>query len=33
MLSAGFSTTLNDSEGHPHELGTNSFGITSANWY
>ncbi|KMV70397.1 type V toxin-antitoxin system endoribonuclease antitoxin GhoS [Erwinia aphidicola] len=30
LLSAGFSTTLNDSQGHPHELGTNSFGITSA---
>ena len=24
LLSAGFSTTLNDSQGHPHELGTNS---------
>lgn len=30
MLNAGFSTTLNDSEGHPHELGTNNFGIVSA---
>ncbi|MEJ4043886.1 type V toxin-antitoxin system endoribonuclease antitoxin GhoS [Erwinia sp. SLM-02] len=30
MLSAGFSTTLNDADGHPHELGTNNFGIVSA---
>ncbi|ROR15393.1 type V toxin-antitoxin system endoribonuclease antitoxin GhoS [Erwinia sp. JUb26] len=30
MLNAGFSTTLNDAEGHPHELGTNNFGIVSA---
>ncbi|MFG1172720.1 type V toxin-antitoxin system endoribonuclease antitoxin GhoS [Erwiniaceae bacterium CAU 1747] len=30
MLNAGFSTTHNDSSGHPHELGTNNFGIVSA---
>lgn len=30
MTNAGFSTTLNDEEGHPHELGSNSFGIVSA---
>ncbi|MBK0000593.1 type V toxin-antitoxin system endoribonuclease antitoxin GhoS [Erwinia sp. S38] len=30
MANAGFSTTLNDSDGHPHELGTNNFGIVSA---
>ncbi|MCZ4058585.1 type V toxin-antitoxin system endoribonuclease antitoxin GhoS [Pantoea sp. LMR881] len=29
MTSAGFTTTLTDDEGHPHELGTNSFGIVS----
>ncbi|MFK8259235.1 type V toxin-antitoxin system endoribonuclease antitoxin GhoS [Erwinia sp. AnSW2-5] len=27
LISSGFSTTLKDEEGHPHELGTNSFGI------
>jgi hypothetical protein len=27
LVSGGFSTTLNDKEGHPHELGTNNFGI------
>ena len=30
LTESGFSTTLNDAEGHPHELGTNSFGIVSA---
>jgi len=30
MVSAGFSTTLSDDLGHPHELGTNNFGIVSA---
>ncbi|MBP2171190.1 hypothetical protein J2125_004382 [Erwinia toletana] len=30
MTEAGFSPTLNDDEGKPHELGTNSFGIISA---
>lgn len=30
MLNAGYNTTLNDAEGHPHELGTNSFGVVSA---
>ena len=30
MIAAGFSTTLNDDQGHPHELGTNSFGLVSA---
>jgi len=30
MINAGFSTTLSDDDGHPHELGTNSFGIVSA---
>ena len=29
MTAAGFTTTLADDEGHPHELGTNSFGIVS----
>ncbi|MEM6049722.1 type V toxin-antitoxin system endoribonuclease antitoxin GhoS [Erwinia sp. P7711] len=30
LTTGGFTTSLNDKEGHPHELGTNSFGITSA---
>ena len=30
MVNGGFSTTLMDDEGHPHELGTNSFGLVSA---
>lgn len=30
MTAGGFSTSLSDKEGHPHELGTNSFGIVSA---
>ncbi len=30
MTEAGFSPTLNDDEGKPHELGTNSFGFISA---
>ncbi|MDT0174910.1 type V toxin-antitoxin system endoribonuclease antitoxin GhoS [Pantoea sp. RRHST58] len=30
MIATGFSTTLNDDQGHPHELGTNSFGLVSA---
>ncbi|WP_338563208.1 type V toxin-antitoxin system endoribonuclease antitoxin GhoS [Erwinia sp. E_sp_B04_7] len=30
LTNGGFSTSLTDKEGHPHELGTNSFGITSA---
>jgi len=29
MTAAGFTTTLNDDDGHPHELGTNSFGTVS----
>lgn len=29
MTAAGFSTTLMDDDGHPHELGTNSYGIVS----
>ncbi|WP_312056834.1 type V toxin-antitoxin system endoribonuclease antitoxin GhoS [Pantoea brenneri] len=29
MTAAGFTTTLTDDEGHPHELGTNSFGIVT----
>jgi len=29
MTAAGLSTTLTDDEGHPHELGTNSYGIVS----
>lgn len=29
MTAAGFSTTLMDEEGHPHELGTNSYGIVT----
>lgn len=30
MLNGGYNTTLNDADGHPHELGTNSFGLVSA---
>lgn len=30
MVNGGYSTTLKDDEGHPHELGTNSFGLVSA---
>lgn len=30
MINSGFSITLNDENGHPHELGTNSFGIITA---
>ncbi len=30
MVNGGFSTTLMDDDGHPHELGTNSFGLVSA---
>lgn len=30
LTNGGFTTSLSDKEGHPHELGTNSFGITSA---
>lgn len=30
MTNGGFSTSLSDSEGHPHELGTNSFGYVGA---
>lgn len=30
LVNGGYSTTLNDNDGHPHELGTNSFGIVSA---
>ncbi|RRW70414.1 endoribonuclease GhoS [Pantoea dispersa] len=30
MVNGGYSTTLHDADGHPHELGTNSFGIVSA---
>lgn len=30
MTGAGFTPTLTDDEGKPHELGTNSYGITSA---
>ncbi|WP_337009341.1 type V toxin-antitoxin system endoribonuclease antitoxin GhoS [Pantoea sp. AS142] len=29
MTAAGFTTTLVDDNGHPHELGTNSYGIVS----
>ncbi|MDE8555187.1 type V toxin-antitoxin system endoribonuclease antitoxin GhoS [Pantoea vagans] len=29
MTAAGFTTTLADENGHPHELGTNSYGIVS----
>ncbi|MGE9552192.1 type V toxin-antitoxin system endoribonuclease antitoxin GhoS [Erwinia amylovora] len=30
LTAGGFQTSLSDKEGHPHELGTNSFGIVSA---
>jgi hypothetical protein len=30
MINAGYTTSLNDDDGHPHDLGTNSFGIVSA---
>ncbi|WP_312041661.1 type V toxin-antitoxin system endoribonuclease antitoxin GhoS [Erwinia sp.] len=30
LTNAGFTTSLHDKEGHPHELGTNSFGLVSA---
>lgn len=30
LTSGGFTTSLHDKEGRPHELGTNSFGIVSA---
>lgn len=30
LISSGFSTTLKDEQGNPHELGTNSFGIITA---
>lgn len=30
LINGGFTTSLADKEGHPHELGTNSFGIISA---
>ncbi|MBV4366486.1 type V toxin-antitoxin system endoribonuclease antitoxin GhoS [Erwinia sp. BNK-24-b] len=30
LANGGFTTSLNDKDGHPHELGTNSFGIVSA---
>lgn len=30
LTNGGFTTTLHDKEGHPYELGTNSFGIVSA---
>ncbi|WP_158782908.1 type V toxin-antitoxin system endoribonuclease antitoxin GhoS [Pantoea sp. BAV 3049] len=30
LTAGGFLTALSDKEGHPHELGTNSFGIVSA---
>jgi len=30
LTNGGFTTSLHDKEGHPHELGTNSFGIVSA---
>lgn len=30
MSSGGFTTTLVDEAGHPHELGSNSFGLVSA---
>ncbi|QSI86689.1 type V toxin-antitoxin system endoribonuclease antitoxin GhoS [Erwinia amylovora] len=29
LASAGFTTTLNDARGQPHELGSNSFGFVS----
>ncbi|WP_428945994.1 type V toxin-antitoxin system endoribonuclease antitoxin GhoS [Pantoea sp. FN060301] len=30
LVNGGFTTALSDKEGHPHELGTNSFGMVSA---
>lgn len=30
LTSGGFTTTLNDAEGQPHELGSNRFGFVSA---
>jgi Protein of unknown function (DUF2622). len=30
MVNGGYSTTLHDESGHAHELGTNSYGLTSA---
>ncbi len=30
MVNGGYTTTLHDDDGHPHELGSNSFGIVSA---
>nr|WP_024967908.1 type V toxin-antitoxin system endoribonuclease antitoxin GhoS [Pantoea sp. IMH] len=30
MINGGFTTSLSDKEGHPRELGTNSFGTVSA---
>lgn len=30
MINGGYSTTINDDKGHPHELGTNSFALISA---
>lgn len=30
LLAAGFTTTLNDAQGHPHELGSNNFGLITA---
>lgn len=30
LTNGGFTTSLHDKEGHPHELGTNTFGIVSA---
>ena len=30
LTNGGFTTSISDKEGHPHELGTNSFGIISA---
>lgn len=30
MTNSGFTTTLQDDEGHTHELGTNSYGLVSA---
>lgn len=29
MTAAGFTTTMTDDDDHPHELGTNSYGIVS----
>ncbi|CAG8938670.1 unnamed protein product [Penicillium salamii] len=29
MTAAGFTTTMTDDDGHPQELGTNSYGIVS----